>query len=559
MRAFKFTNTITTALSLVFAIFLIATALYYPSAGKHFGLSVREAHAEACGWILTQDADEAGLTCQRESSGLCYVCIENGDGDSGSGPTSCPGDQTVPIDCPADTYSGTHTVTYSYNRIEGCADTNIIANPDGSTSCSNPTFTCEEYVSNEENTCVPRYYCSPPDGSPSYPAPNNDVNQCPNNGNSCPSVPGYVSCLGGESDQSPFGDPNAAYWYEGSPDGPYSFLETKNYSNYLIGGKYYCINDRPSDVDLSHADYCVANPSDPSCCNAIPPIVISPANISVDDAPGVPWNFDPTHSGSANATFTTAPGNYTLTVTPTGSCASPSVTNTIDGITSPGGNVVLVGGENVIFTITCPQPFSYSLSTVSAPLSTQQGNPTQAVISANLLTGTSQTVNLNVSWPSGQPTGVGYSFSPSSGCLPTCNTTINFTIAGNAQVGTFPVTVSGSPAASNGSVGFSLTIISGPPSANGPSTASPSPAKTGQQVTWTACSASGGTQPYTYRWIGDDLPAGGVTTAVNTLLHTYTTTGTKTMDVTITDSNGLTASCLQGKLKVLLDAQFKEF
>ena len=64
--------------------------------------------------------------------------------------------------------------------------------------------------------------------------------------------------------------------------------------------------------------------------------------------------------------------------------------------------------------------------------------------------------------------------------------------------------------------------------------ASPSSATAGSQVIWTATGASGGIAPYTYTWSGDENLSGNT----SSVQKTYSTAGTKTASVTVTDSTG---------------------
>lgn len=75
-------------------------------------------------------------------------------------------------------------------------------------------------------------------------------------------------------------------------------------------------------------------------------------------------------------------------------------------------------------------------------------------------------------------------------------------------------------------------LLSGTPTV---SIAGPSAATTGTPVTFTA-TASGGREPYTYLW---SFGASGAT-----VTHTFTSAGTQTIGVTVTDSCGKSASAM---------------
>jgi hypothetical protein len=86
---------------------------------------------------------------------------------------------------------------------------------------------------------------------------------------------------------------------------------------------------------------------------------------------------------------------------------------------------------------------------------------------------------------------------------------------------------------------YQITVYSPPnqisiPSVTGSCLASPNPATTGQNVTWTA-TASGGTGSYTYSW------GGGLSGSGNPITTTYSTPGTYTPTVTITSGAQTTA------------------
>jgi len=88
----------------------------------------------------------------------------------------------------------------------------------------------------------------------------------------------------------------------------------------------------------------------------------------------------------------------------------------------------------------------------------------------------------------------------------------------------------------------------------------PSPALVGEEVTWSA-SVSGGSPPYTFLWSGD-VPT--PPPATRTFGVTYSTVGTKTANVLVTDSGpagGATASCENGevRVRVIVDPDFEEF
>ena len=155
------------------------------------------------------------------------------------------------------------------------------------------------------------------------------------------------------------------------------------------------------------------------------------------------------------------------------------------------------------------------------------------------------------------PAGVDYSFSPSDGCIPnsTCGFSINLTVHPDAVVGSYAPTVYTSPL--NHGVAFNLIISQGS-AATVTCTPSPAVAKVGQPVVWTA-NASGGAPPYTYTWSGTDIPTAPHVPTSNPYSISYSTTGTKTAQVTATDINGQGGTCTAGTATVNINPTFQEF
>ncbi len=508
--------------------------------------------------------------------GAWINCGPTGGGDPGGGGpgggVTCPANYTVDLGCPAPNYSGSHTIQHTYIQQDTCIPSTIVPNPDGTQSCTLQT-TCVDVpdANSEQNSCVGQNYCTV--NGVNQPAPNNDTSQCPLDSQpACSPEDYWISCLGGDPNQGMFGNPNSAYEYPGGPPSgePYSHTVTKYFGVRLQDtsqqydpslNRYICVYDH-EDADLSHATYCDANPTDPTCCTVAPTgPIISPATIYVVSP--VSWTINPGGVIGPSPTQITPPApNTTYTITPSASCASPTVTSTVNGVSSGGSSVVLSGGEVVNFTITCTPPFTYTLGQ-PANVSVTVGSSGNNSIPVTLTGGTAQAVSFPTI--SGAPAGVTISYpscTPSSG---SCSSIGTIVVGSAVPTGAYTISVTSSPAPGD-TKSFTLTVLptpltsdpSGPPGTTG----TPNPVATSQQVTWTSCKGTGGTPPYTYTWTGTDIPTSPVqTTLINTYKFTYTTTGTKTMNVSIKDSGtpAQNVSCTPGTVKVVLNAQFQEF
>lgn len=174
---------------------------------------------------------------------------------------------------------------------------------------------------------------------------------------------------------------------------------------------------------------------------------------------------------------------------------------------------------------------------------------TQNTITKTLTAGVTQAVSLTAS---GLPSGVSYSISNGS-CSPGCSSTITFTIAPTAAVGTFPITVTGSPLGKTTT--FNLVITGA--SFSVACSASPAAILLGQSITWSA-SLNGGRAPFTYRWSGAGIPASPAP-SINPYTVRYSTIGLKTASVTITDSDSVQATCPPSTAVVNFNPNFEEF
>jgi VCBS repeat-containing protein len=493
--------------------------------------------------------------------GAFVNCSSGGDPNGGgSGPQSCPADYTVNIGCPLPNYSGSNTETHSYNLTATCDPSQIVDDGSGDPTCQTPTYTCTDYISSTSDTCVPEQFCRDQNGV-TTPAPNNDPANCP------PIIVPEPDCT---VDQTY----NCDGWVKNEAPAPgdkWSYAVTVAYPLVLENSVPECAWLWPPNVDVEDNPDCATNPVGPSCddrCVSNNPVVPSgpaPSDISVTVPAGISWTIAPDgYSGTGNTVSpiavdpTTGDNSYTLN--PGGSCVSPTVTSSVDGV-SGGSTVVLptndAGAHNVSFNVTCAGAFSYTIGQ-PANVTVAVGSSNTTSIAVTLTGGSAQQVSFNTS---GAPAGVSAIF---TSCTPNsnCTSTGTITVGAGVSPGTYPVSVTSSPAPAQ-TKSFNIVVTPGPlsPGNGGTTSGTPNPASTGQQVTWTTCAATGGTPPYTYTWNGTDVT--NQTTNTNTLLFTYTTPGTKTMNPpSITDSSvpAQTVSCnAGGSVKVVLNATFQEF
>jgi hypothetical protein len=235
------------------------------------------------------------------------------------------------------------------------------------------------------------------------------------------------------------------------------------------------------------------------------------------------------HGATSASTTTDAGGAYAFFVPPNTGLyvivpANPSLTFT------PSSQTVFVNTANIgglDFVGTTPVPgFDYALSNtggITVPL----GGGGTTTIAATLVSGSTQPVTFATS---GLPSGVTGTFSLGS-CSPTCTSTLTLTVTPFAQVGTFPVTVTGNPLGR--ATAFTLVVVATPPpfdyalSTSGAITVTQGSSGTG---TITATLQSGTAQTVTFSASG--LPAGataafspGACSPSCTSTLTITTTG----------------------------------
>ena len=199
-----------------------------------------------------------------------------------------------------------------------------------------------------------------------------------------------------------------------------------------------------------------------------------------------------------------------------------------------------------------PSPIDYTLSdqgTTNVPKTSGNafGNN---IITKTLTSGVTQPITITAT---GMPAGVSVGYDANRNCSPSCSSTITFTVPSNTPVGTYSITVTGSPL--NKQTSFNLVVSGSPMSVS--CSASPSPALIGQTVTWTA-NVSGGTPPFTYSWSGTNIPSSPAPNT-NPFNISYSTIGQKTTTVTVTDTDSVQATCPASTVQINFNPKFEEF
>jgi len=162
---------------------------------------------------------------------------------------------------------------------------------------------------------------------------------------------------------------------------------------------------------------------------------------------GVTVSFNPTSTG--------APGSGTSTMTM--SVASGTATGTYPiTITGTGGGLTSTATVNL--TVTASVPANFTISAAPTSVSVVQGSQGSSTITTSVSGGFSSSIALS---PTGQPSGVTVSFSPTSIASPGSGTsTMTLNVASNTATGAYPITVSGTGGGITQTVTFTLTVTS---------------------------------------------------------------------------------------------------
>lgn len=269
-------------------------------------------------------------------------------------------------------------------------------------------------------------------------------------------------------------------------------------------------------------------------------------------------------SGTITGTGISCPGdcsesyNYGTGVTLTATPSTDYVFSGWSGNCSGGStvcNLTIDAAKTANASFTYVPPFNYSLSNSgnsNAP-KTSGTVYTTNTITKTLLAGTTQPVTLSVS--STLPAGVSVSSISNNPCSPNCNPNpvVTLAVAPSAPVGTYPITVTGSPLSKT--TVFNLVITGAPISVS--CSANPTTALLGQNVTWSA-TIVGGVAPVTLRWTGTGIPTSPAP-STNPYTRSYSTIGQKTAQLTVTGADGAQSTCPAAAVQINFDPTFEEF
>src|SRR6266498_3029965 len=165
-----------------------------------------------------------------------------------------------------------------------------------------------------------------------------------------------------------------------------------------------------------------------------------PAGVTVGFSPGsVPAGASSTMTVGVNSL--TAPGDYTLVVTGTGSTATHTTT--------------------VGLTVTVAPPSDFSISASPSSLTVAQGENGTSTIGTAVLSGFAQSVSLSAS---GQPAGTSVSFNPAS-VTAGASSTMTVSVGSGTTPSGYTITVTGTGANATHTTTVSLTVTTPPPGA----------------------------------------------------------------------------------------------
>jgi hypothetical protein len=269
-------------------------------------------------------------------------------------------------------------------------------------------------------------------------------------------------------------------------------------------------------------------------------------------------------------------GTHTLSV------PDPSVTLTIAGIQDiPGYSYAVTNTQGTTQTMTFfdASPSSFSItymptgvfnfsvspaSDISVSRNPNQSAQVQQPIVVNYVSGAATPLsftasNLPTNPVTGESVGVSYA---GQGCVhqvdtsgtPPCTGTLTLTVPYSIPVGTYPITVAVSGEGEPIVTTFNL-IVQPDLETTVSCTVSPTIARVGESVTWTANPPGGAPNPFVFTWTGTDFPT--IETA-NPFVTSYQSTGVKTASFSMT--NGLTtATCPAVTVYVGVVPDYREY
>jgi hypothetical protein len=296
--------------------------------------------------------------------------------------------------------------------------------------------------------------------------------------------------------------------------------------------------------------------------------VVTPGTITVFSNLNAAWTISPgniTGSGSPTGVVkTVTPGlggtTYSISAAQVSGYDTPIITSSI-GNTSA---MTYFGGEQRSFTINYARAFDYTLED-GGDVRIEKGGTNQfgqVTITKTLTPTSGPTRAVDLSLLESLTSGISYTISNLT-CAPNCNSSITFTVTPQAQSGTYPITVSGSPLGKQTS--FNL-IVTDSPNMVVTCTHSPTTGDVNDNITWTVSVAQSPTRPnYSFSL---STPGGNPSTKVvnntNNMTQAFTTsygtTGVKSFDATVTDGLSNVAHCsTDATVNIGVTPRFEEF